>query len=298
MHNKAAARSGDFAKPRLLKLSKKGKTALRLIATARFGAFSQRIRDYVRRWHSQYQDGERGLWRAKLVAWQDNRVRLDGCTFSVDNPAVSAVAKATLWSGTYEASERKALDYIDPTLPVVELGGNIGVVACLADKRLRPGTLHVVVEPNAAILPTLFKNRGQNGCSFHVLPKAIGYGVKEVRFIQLPDSLGSRIGDWGDSVAVPAVSLREILSDFGIEDFTLICDIEGAEESLLLNEADLIKRHARTIIMEVHPQECFLGQKRADQLIASIHELGFRTQWTAGVGNVYCWCREPIRPRA
>jgi FkbM family methyltransferase len=225
------------------------------------------------------------------VAWLGNRVRLDGCTFSVDNPSVSAVAKARLWSGAYEAPERKALEYIDPTLPVVELGGNIGVVACLADKRLRPGTLHVVVEPNAAVLPTLLKNRDRNRCSFHVLPKALGYGVKDIGFIQLPDSLGSRIGDWAASIAVPAVSLREIQSDFGIADFTLICDIEGAEESLLLNESDLIKRHARTIIMEVHPQACFLGQKRADRLIASIHELGFRTQWAAPISNVYCWRR-------
>jgi hypothetical protein len=90
---------------------------------------------------------------------------------------------------------------------------------------------------------------------------------------------------------VPTTTLRDVLDDFGIRDFTLICDIEGAEESLILNEADVLKEHARVIIMEVHPQTWFLGQERVDRLIAWIHELGFRTHW-AHPNHVYCWARE------
>lgn len=242
-----------------------------------------------REWHAKYSAGYRGLWRARWVEWRNNQVRLNGCTFSVGDPFVSDRAKATLWSGSYEAAERRALDYIDPTLPVVELGANIGVVACLTNKRLAPGTSHVVVEADSRILPTLIKNREQNHCSFHILPKALGYGAEEMQFIQRRDSLGSALGNnSAESVLVATTTLRDILTAFGIDRFTLICDIEGAEEPLLLNEGDVLKRHARMIVMEVHPEWWGIGQERVDRLLARVHELGFRTLWSVP-NHVYCW---------
>jgi len=120
------------------------------------------------------QDGARGVldvlayklkstWRRGEV-WQLGRfvgmptdiVRLDGCKFSIAQDRVPANVVDLLLSDLYEEPERKALTrFVNPELPVVELGACIGVVSCLTNRRLRAPEKHVVVEANPALLPLL-----------------------------------------------------------------------------------------------------------------------------------------------
>lgn len=269
---------------------KKVKTGLRLLASGNVSACSRRIWQKSQEWRAGYEKGQRGLWRARLVEWRGNQVRLENCTFDVDNPVVSDRAKALLWSGRYERAERQSLQYIDRGLPVIELGANIGVVACLTNKRLLPGTPHVVVEANSQVLPTLLKNRDRNGCSFHIVPKALAYGGASAKFAQHPESLASHLSEEPQAVEVPATSLGEIQASFGIGAFTLICDIEGGEEALVLNEASLLQQHARMMIMEVHPYRWSIGKERTDRMIERIHAIGFRERWRIP-NHVYCWAQ-------
>ena len=114
----------------------------------------------------------------------------------------------------WEEHERHVIDsYLRPDLPVVELGGCLGVVSCHINKKLDRPERHVVIEANPGVLPTLEKNRELNNCRFVIRHAALGYETTNVN-LHL-----TRIGDnslWPISdkiVEVPAVSLETILKD-------------------------------------------------------------------------------------
>ena len=64
-------------------------------------------------------------------------VRLDGSRISLAGLAPGSAMYSVLLLGTYEQAERSAIaKYLDPALPVIELGGCAGVVACITIRRL------------------------------------------------------------------------------------------------------------------------------------------------------------------
>jgi hypothetical protein len=95
------------------------------------------------------------LW-GRLVELRGNEISVEGLTFSVNSIAISRKRKASFVFDRYEKPERLAIkQFLDPSLPVVEFGGSIGVVACLINRRLNQPAKHVVVEAN----PDLLANR-------------------------------------------------------------------------------------------------------------------------------------------
>jgi hypothetical protein len=95
--------------------------------------------------------------------------RLDGCVFALDDPAVNEELRYLLLSGKHEGPERRlARRYVDPALPVVELGAAMGVVSCIINRRLADPARHVVVEANPGMIPLLTRNRDRNGCRFRI----------------------------------------------------------------------------------------------------------------------------------
>jgi hypothetical protein len=131
-------------------------TAWHLIATRGlagiFAASGDRVREYrstVRRWWLR--DHE---WLGAFVRLSGNCVRLDGCRFDVSHPEIADALRARLWRGRYERSARALLaDWLDAGRPAIELGGGIGVVATLVNRRLRNPACHVVIEANPASYP-------------------------------------------------------------------------------------------------------------------------------------------------
>jgi hypothetical protein len=67
-------------------------------------------------------------------------------------------------------------------LPVIELGGALGVVACVTNKLLAQPSAHVVVEANPLAIPPLTVNKEANHCAFEIVNRAIAYGVDSVTF--------------------------------------------------------------------------------------------------------------------
>lgn len=208
------------------------------------------------------------------VAVRAKYVRLDGCKFnlnSVPNPAV----KVLLANKEYEAFERRAVrQYVRPESPVVELGGCLGVVACITNLALKGRKLHVVVEANPLVIPLIEANRALNRCDFEILNAAIAYGQPSVTFspsFDLPsNSLRQETG--ADLVTVNTISLREIVRLRKMISFTLICDIEGHEYDLVQHEADVL-RNAETIILETHAR--MIGEAKNAELLGKLKEIGF-----------------------
>jgi FkbM family methyltransferase len=212
----------------------------------------------------------------KLVELMGNRVNIGALRFSVDNSQITTREKSIFFFGKWEQHERHAIDsYLHPGLPVVELGGCLGVVSCHINKKLERPEQHVVIEANPGILPTLEKNRELNNCKFVVRHAALGYETTNVN-LHL-----AKIGDnslWSVSdniVEVPAVSLETILKDTKFEIISLVMDIEGGEVDLLEREIDVLKKSVATLIFELHRGE-MCSEARWDAISTSLIGADFR----------------------
>jgi FkbM family methyltransferase len=212
-------------------------------------------------------------------------VTVEGCRFRIDSPLVSDALKSRLLYGRYERTERELLRrHLAPSPPVLELGGGMGVVACVVNGRLVDRTRHVVVEANPLMLPLIRANAEMNGSKFTLVHGAISYGATHVSLHAGEDLLGSQttradgggIGNGSGpalSGSVPVVTLENLIDRYGFDQCTLICDIEGAEIDLVDHECDTLRSHVAMIVIEEHPEYCS-AEVRAS-MFRRLEEAGF-----------------------
>jgi FkbM family methyltransferase len=217
------------------------------------------------------------LWFRLQVLTKENkqRVQLDGCTFDLTG-IPNGSTRVQMITNQYESSERQAIvRYLNREIPVIELGGSMGVVACVTNKLLKDPSAHVVVEANPLAIPRLEKNRKLNGRAFQIVNRAIAYGSDQVTFSPSAELAGTSITRPGDqpSVTVQTVTLGKLAHDHGFERFSLVCDIEGLEYDLVCQESDVLK-NADTIIMETHAR--FIGEEKLGAMMARLEQLGFK----------------------
>ena len=211
----------------------------------------------------------------KFVGRPSPYARLDGCTFGLDSHVISPSLKYLLLTGKHEAPERTLIRrHLNRTLPLVELGGALGVVSCVANGMLADPRRHVVVEANPGLLQVLDANRRRNGCEFTVMHRAVGYGAPVLRFPVASDVLASStFVDTASTVEVRTISLKSILDLHGFSRCSLVCDIEGAEVELVREEPSVLRDQVDVLIMEVH--ERVVGQDSIDGMLRSLKGLGF-----------------------
>jgi FkbM family methyltransferase len=222
-----------------------------------------------------------------LVTVRGNVVTVDSCSFAVGHPAIRTSLKSLLLLDSYEKSERQILrTYLDRTRPVIELGASIGVVACITNRMLDDPGKHVAVEGNPDLIGVLTDNRSRNRCGFSVLNRAVAYGADEVTFYQAPEFLASSVQLKTDHpVTVPAITLGQIIQEYGFERCTVICDIEGGEMDLVKHEIDALRRHVETLILEVHGWR--VGQGLAEEMIRTLERTGFEAVHKQGEIRVF-----------
>jgi FkbM family methyltransferase len=219
----------------------------------------------------------------KLVELTGNRIRIDGLRFSVDCPAVQTSHKSTLWFGLHELEERVLLHrHLPPDLPVIEFGGGLGVVSCLANRKLACPDQHIVVEAIPSMAVLLERNRDLNYCQFRVVNAAVAYGSPTVTFGAEASFVGCRLnGEGRTKISVPSITLGQIVDEVGFDRFSLICDIEGAEADLVGHELSLIADRAAFILVEIHP--AVLGEGGADRVVEDLVGAGFRLAERVGL---------------
>jgi FkbM family methyltransferase len=224
---------------------------------------------------STWRRGE--VWQlGRFVGRPTNIVRVDGCKFSIARECVPANVVDLLLSDLYEEPERQALKkFLDPELPVIELGACIGVVSCLTNRRLRQPEKHVVVEANPALLPLIEQNRSRNDCHFKIVHAAVSHGAETITFNVDDNILASSVnGGERQGVVVSTVTLERLLNEHGFERATLICDIEGAELQLVKHELKTLGERVVTIIMELHDR--MVGEEPTRQMLTSLQSAGFK----------------------
>jgi FkbM family methyltransferase len=213
---------------------------------------------------------------AKRVELAHNQVIVDDCTFDVGNPTISSHIKALLWLNIYEAKERRLIkQFIDPNLPIIEIGGGIGVVSCVANRILNNPNEHVVVEANPTLIPILELNRSRNHAGYKIINAALAYNVDFINLYLEKDYVSSSVKRGShQAITVPTISLKQILEKFEFEKATLICDIEGVEQDLVCNEASFLAASIAILIIEMHDD--ILGKDITSQIVTKLHEIGFK----------------------
>lgn len=225
------------------------------------------IRSYLRKINNIYQ--------LRMLDKRGNIVYVDNLKLQFEQAVVSDEIKLLLLNGDFELDERiAAKQYIDPSLPVIELGGFIGVLACITNRMLSDPKRHFVVEANPNSIQVLTQNRDENNCQFEIIHGAISYsGQPTVKFNLAGIASSLSTSETDGSVEVQAIKLSDIVEDKELDKFTLMCDIEGAESKLITNEIDLLAAQTKLIIIEVHSN--MLDAAVVQTLLNQLDDAGF-----------------------
>ena len=184
------------------------------------------------------------------------RIPARGLIIDTRNRCVSPRTVAALRWGIYEKAEANYVrEYLRPELDVVELGASLGVITLEILRKQSPPHKLVAVEANPHLIETLKRNI-QNNCQrddVAVVNAAVDYrGQAQVPFSIRPDNLISNVdGSLAEQTLVRSITLRDIVQTYGINNYSLVADIEGAEAGLIMNESETL-RSCRQVIIELH----------------------------------------------
>ncbi|WP_198380843.1 FkbM family methyltransferase [Roseomonas sp. KE2513] len=185
--------------------------------------------------------------------------RCRGLRFSVPAELTRRGFRGRFLLGLYELPERRLLRHLPADATLLDLGGCLGVVSCLANRRLRDPARHVVVEANPALLPVLAHNRNRNGAHFSIL-----HGMAGGSGCFWPGGnivAGSAHRPRGTPLSVPVLNLDEVEARHGVAFDAYLIDIEGGEAEFMAAQAARIAR-ARFVLVEFHPS--FIGKPACD----------------------------------
>jgi len=228
---------------------------------------------------------------SKIIELRGNYIWVDGAQLSLDSYRIPTIKKFNL-ARTYELPERRlAKLHLEPDLPLIELGGFIGGVACITNRLLKTPDRHLVVEANPAIIGVLQHNKELNNAKFNILHGAIGYGREEFYISDSGMSTTASVKQEASSTPVKAWTLKRILDDFDYEQVCLICDIEGGEVQLIEHEINVLEQHVMIIIMETHPDT--VGKANVDEMLSALFSKGFST--IDQLGDVYVFTNKRLK---
>ena len=151
---------------------------------------------------------------------------------------------ASIFWGFYESAEiRFAEKYFKGDTDIVELGSSCGIVSSHFVSKLQAYNKIIAVEANSKLLEVLKTNMERykhNNEEIIILNNVLHYGAAEVSFHISNNTTESRIADEHNHsehiVTIPAITLDSIVDKYQLNNYSLVCDIEGAEAALFINE--------------------------------------------------------------
>ena len=184
----------------------------------------------------------------------------------------------------YENSERELiLKYLSPDDVVLELGGCIGVISNVINKKINDKKSHVVLEVDKVKFNFLKKNKSLNNVCFQLINGALS-DKKGLYYKSAGNFWGGNLVKFKTSFPVHTYSLTELQKKFRIKFNTLVMDIEGGEFDVF-NEINF--KEIQKIIFENHyrsySNECKLINKKLNNNNFKKKEIN---------GRVEFWCKK------
>jgi FkbM family methyltransferase len=197
----------------------------------------------------------------------------------VDHPRVTNAMVGHLFWNIYERAE---LDQISRFLPkdadVLELGGSSGVTTLLMASLLSRGYKIISVEADPELSSLAEANCRLNGFAERAtfISAAVDYENSEVSFQRGAQAVWGRVDKTaasGNTITVPTTTVARLATQYGLRDFTLVMDIEGAEWEVL-RHGDL--EGVRRILAELHAIKTPEATLPVPDLLQEFEKSGFR----------------------
>ena len=193
-----------------------------------------------------------------------------------DGKYLNSFIRGKIEDGSYEEAEFNLVNkHLDPDSSVVELGGGIGYIACFVNQKLSDPSKHVVLEANPKLIEVIEENRELNQADFRLESYAYHSTEDKVSF-SLSDEFwkSSTKLDEKNKIEVSATNLEDTIDREEFDDFVLIADIEGGEIELQ-NELELLQKHCKQIIIEIHPERYDSKHAFDEKILSPLRENGF-----------------------
>lgn len=226
-----------------------------------------------------------------------NRIPYKNHIINTKSRNITPFVKATIYLEKYEESEINFVSkHMKPDYCVIELGSSIGIMAGRIAKIIDPNDV-ICIEANPQLIPIIDNNLKSNSISnYSILNFAISY-QKDKSTVRFYKTRSNELGFTNEiietirrkgitSIEVPKITLSEILKKFNIQDFILVCDIEGAEIELLIKDKNSLKK-CKQIFIECHSTNFDGKYYSVDDMKSMILELGFTLLDNKGVNFVF-----------
>jgi FkbM family methyltransferase len=228
-------------------------------------------------------------WIGRIIAWIfSDKIPFHGTRILTHDQEVKNKTKALLFWKMYESSEVRFVNqYIDSSYDVVELGGSIGAVSIQLGKKIK-GKKLISLEANPSLIGIQKENLLANGItSFQQIHAAYGSEKQTVWFALGEENTLGRIGEKGmdKGFFVETMSLQSIVAAYGLSDYALVCDIEGAEIDLLLHEQQAL-RMCKLLIIETHETVYKNRRYTPEEMKTLLLQMGFELIDQHGVNFV------------
>ena len=206
-------------------------------------------------------------------------LRWPGYRFIVNRTSVTKRHIASIFWGFYESAEIRLIEgHLTQHTDVVELGGSIGVVSSHIASKLGEGRTLVTVEANPRLIDAIRTNAGRHlkkNANFFAENCAICYSADSVDLRITDNNTETRVLNEGSegkgTLTVKACSLAAVVERYGFDNFALVCDIEGSEIEIFMNESVCLKK-CKQLFVELHATSYKGGSYSVADLVTIIRE--------------------------
>lgn len=207
---------------------------------------------------------------------QKEKVKLNGVELLVPYDVTDIRLRGQFQIGSYEKRERIYLEeYLDPEASVLELGGCLGVVACVANQLLKHPEQHVVVEANPKMIPYIERNKAHNNSSFSIENCMMSSNASNDFYIGPTIGESSMRRKWSEKISVRGKTVRELEQAYNLKFDTLIMDIEGGELVFLRENRQWLEQ-LHTVILEIHPHPELLSDEEVAECRVLLESAGLK----------------------
>ncbi|OAQ38587.1 hypothetical protein A5893_14330 [Pedobacter psychrophilus] len=185
---------------------------------------------------------------------KDGFIKTSAGLIKVGNLASKPIS--LLFWGLYEREDIYFIKkYLQPSVPAIEFGASLGVTTTQICKKVGTNTKVVSVEANPNLYANLLETKKKNNLfNLEIISAAVDYsGNDKIGFSVNESTLSSSKNPDDINTFVSAITLKDIVKKHLFTEYSLVCDIEGAEiELLLFEDSSEAILGCKTIIIELH----------------------------------------------